>query len=217
MNRIIIISAIMAMALAVACAGGAASEPPSGKNDTPSTPMFSPADTSANTEAVATAIETPTATQRPTATEKADTGQPITKKEVATFLEEYMRVIFDGDGDRLPAFLSSTCSQEDKDALTTYAALIGFMLLIEVPEDIKFSVIVDPEKLVVDIVSDDRAVIAARQPEGAIILRANDQALPDEASVMDEPTVLVREQGRLVTTECVGAADKFRDLLDGVQ
>jgi hypothetical protein len=205
MNRIIIISAITTIALAVACAGGAASEPPSGKSDTPSTPMFRPADTSANTEAVATAIETPTAAQTPTATQKADTGQPITKKEVATFIEGYLKVFFDGDVDGLPEYLSSTCSQKDKDALVSQVALTGSILSSAMPEDFKFSVIVDPEKLAVDIVSDDRVVIAAQQPEGTIILRADDQSLPDLelGQDADEPLVLVREQGRLVTTDCV--------------
>ena len=53
-----------------------------------------------------------------------------------------------------------------------------------------------------------------QQPEGAIILRADGRSLPDEASGLDlgEPLVLVREQGLLMTTKCMGAADELERL-----
>ena len=214
MNRIIIISAIMTMALAAGCAGGAAS---GSSADTEAVATATAGETPTATQTPAptqtpTATQTPPATQTRTATEKADPG-PITKQEVASFIEEYTRVLLYADIDRIPKYLSATCSREDREGLVGLAALTAAYLFIAGAADFKFSISVDPEKLVVDI-ADDRAVIAGQQPEGAIILRADGRSLPDEASGLDlgEPLVLVREQGLLMTTECIGAADELERL-----
>jgi hypothetical protein len=142
---------------------------------------------------------------------KEDTGQPITKKEAATFLEGFLLVYLDGKAEDLPSYLSSTCSQEDVDAMMLGARLAnGFVDEI----DNEIDVIVDADKLAVEIISNDRATIPSQQPDGIATMILNGESLPLH-DTSDEPLDLVREDGRWVTTVCVGAAQKVSGGMGG--
>ena len=206
-GRFLIIVTVATVALAaIACGGGAASEPPGNKSDTPSTPTLSLADEPAYAEAEAAA----------TASEKAETGQPITKKEAATFVEGFMQIYFGGDAEDLPAYLSSTCSQEDIDTMVLGATLLSG-LVGAAASNTEIDVIVDPDKLAVDIIANDRAAIVASWSEGAMTFTADGHPMPEDefGDDTDVPLEVVREDGRWVTTECLGMAqDFFADLLN---